>query len=337
MYTKESFCEFIFDSTYNNIKQIISNKNYLEFTIPKKNGFRKINYLPEDSGLALLQKKLSDRFLNKQDLPVCVKGFRRGESYNSFLYTHIGAKYFLRIDIISFFSSLTKEIVELELFDLIKRNVDDEVEDLVELICEIVTYNDSVPQGAYSSPIISNIVMARIDQRITKYCQIFNVRYTRYADDLLFSSSSFNFKEKRWFLRKIKYILSSKKLKVNYSKLKYAENEIVLNGYVISNKEIRLSRNRLHDIRRITTFVDKNYHMNVEDKDEFLKGINDLNLKHYNIKENKFKTVFQVSQYLCGYRAFIISMLDKYHEDYRHQKELRRLIRRIEKQIRRLS
>lgn len=337
MYTKESFCKAILDSRYDNAYKAVQEKNYLEFTIPKKGGVRKINYLPKESALAVLQKNLSNRLLVEQSLPVCVKGFRKGESYNSFLYPHIGANFFLRVDIMSFFPSLTKEKIKPELFDLINRNVDDDVEDLVELICEIVTLNDRIPQGAFSSPAVSNIVMSRIDQRITKYCQIFDIRYTRYADDLLFSSVNFDFKEKKWFLRKIKYILSSKNLKLNYSKLKYAEDELILNGYIISETGIRLSRNRLHDIRHITSFIDKNY-KTANDKEElFLQNINNLHLKHRDLKEYKFESIFQVSQFLCGYRSFIISMLDENYSYTNYQKNLRQMIRRIEKQILRLN
>ena len=333
MYTEDSFCKQVLDTTYDKACEIVQEKKYFEFEIPKKGGSRKISYLPKDSPLANLQRNLSHSFFCKFDLPICVKGFRRGESYNSFLYPHIGARFFLRIDIKSFFPSLTKSVIKPELIELMKHMFDCDIENLVDLICEIVTLNDKIPQGAYSSPILSNIIMARLDQRITKYCQIFNIKYTRYADDLLFSSIDFDFHEKRWFLRKIKYILLSKKLKLNYSKLKYAENELVLNGYIISSKGIRLSRNRLHDIRHIVAFVDKNYKMVFEDEATFIQNINEIKLKHRNKDNYKFESVFQLIQYLCGYRSFIISMLDDAYKYTAHQKNLYQLIRRIEKQI----
>lgn len=199
------------------------------------------------------------------------------------------------------------------------------------------TLEDKLPQGACTSPTVSNLVMARIDQRITKYCQVFNIRYTRYADDLLFSSRIFNFAEKKWFIKKIKYILSSQKLKLNYSKIKFGQKELVLNGYVISDREIRLSRNRLSDIRRIVKFSKENHHLIDQfGPEKFILEANKLPLKYRNLNVYPFGTVFQFVQYMCGYRAFLISMTNNNYTLTPFQKELQRLIRRIEAQITRL-
>ena len=200
-----------------------------------------------------------------------------------------------------------------------------------------IELEDKLPQGACTSPTVSNLVMARIDQRITKYCQVFNIRYTRYADDLLFSSRIFNFAEKKWFIKKIKYILSSQKLKLNYSKIKFGQKELVLNGYVISDREIRLSRNRLSDIRRIVKFSKENHHLIDQfGPEKFILEANKLPLKYRNLNVYPFGTVFQFVQYMCGYRAFLISMTNNNYTLTPFQKELQRLIRRIEAQITRL-
>ena len=55
--------------------------------------------------------------------------------------------------------------------------------------------------------------------------------------------------------------MSSINLKLNYSKLKISNDEISLNGYVISKVGIRLSRSRLSDIRHILSFSEKNYNL----------------------------------------------------------------------------
>ena len=67
--------------------------------------------------------------------------------------------------------------------------------------------------------------------------------------------------------------------------------------------------------------------------DEFLSKANKLPLKHRNLKEYPFKSIFQFSQYLCGYRAYLISMVDTNCLQTSFQKELQRLIRKIEAQI----
>ena len=329
--TLESFCNSIWNNTFENVNKDITKDDYKEFKIPKKNGYRTINYIEETSKLFNLQNRLNKKFLSKQSLPTCVKGFKKGESYISYLKEHVGSKFFLRIDIANFFPSITSSLIKAEL-DIIVNGytIEDKIK-IIDLITNITTLNDCLPQGASTSPVLSNIVMARIDQRILKYCQLFNVKYTRYADDMLFSSETFDF-NKKWFVRKIKYILNSIGLKLNYSKLKIANDEISLNGYVISKDGIRLSRSRLSDIRHILSFSERNYNAAKTDNEKFILEANKLQLKHRTLSISPFSTVFQFVQYLCGYRAFLISILDR-NEVNKFQKELQKLINKIEKNI----
>ena len=181
MFTAESFCNAIWETSYSKVSQSVTKEAYKEFEIPKKGGSRVINYLDRNTEMWNLQQKLLRNFLEKQSLPVCVKGFRQGESYRSFLSEHIGSKFFLRIDISSFFPSVKEAQIKDELSRLLACDSDEEKEKLLNLICAITTLNGSLPQGASTSPAISNLVMARIDQRITKYCQVFDIRYSRYG------------------------------------------------------------------------------------------------------------------------------------------------------------
>lgn len=334
LFTIESFCNAIWDISYSKVSLNITKDVYKKFEIPKKDGTRTINYVAKDTNLWALQHKLLVKFLEKQDLPVCVKGFRKGESYYSFLSEHVGSEFFLRIDVSSFFPSITHKQIRSEVARLLICDSEKDKEKILDLICDITTLNGSLPQGACTSPAISNLVMARIDQRITKYCQVFNVRYTRYADDLLFSSNTLDFSKKKWFLKKIKYILSSKNLRLNYSKIKFGQKRLVLNGYIISSDGISLSRNRLSDIRHVVSFAQKNYNLlKTSGSTNFLQQLNKLPMRHRNLNYYPFKTIFQFVQYLCGYRAFLISLVETNYADPNFQKELQRLIYKIETQI----
>lgn len=338
MFTAESFCNAIWEISYSKVSQSVTKEAYKEFEIPKKGGSRVINYLDRNTEMWNLQQKLLRNFLEKQSLPVCVKGFRQGESYRTFLSEHIGSKFFLRIDISSFFPSVKEAQIKDELSRLLACDSDEEKEKLLNLICAITTLNGSLPQGASTSPAISNLVMARIDQRITKYCQVFDIRYSRYADDLLFSSAKFDFKNRKWFLKKIKYILSSQNLNLNYSKIKFGEDVLVLNGYTISDNGICLSRNRLSDIRHVVAFAKKNHGLiKTYGSEKFLLEANKLSLRHRDLSEYPFQTVFQFVQYMCGYRAFLISLVDFDYEETPFQKQLQHLIRKLETQIARYT
>lgn len=185
MFTIESFCNSIWETSCSRVLQGVSKGDYKEFALAKKGGTRTINYLEKDSKLWGLQQRLLINFLDKQDLPVCVKGFRKGESYYSFLSEHIGAKYYLRVDIESFFPSITDDCIKNGLSSLLVCNSSEEKGKLLDLVCDIVTLDGTLPQGACTSPMVSNLIMAKVDQRITKYCQVFGVRYTRYDCFLL--------------------------------------------------------------------------------------------------------------------------------------------------------
>ena len=338
MYTIESFCKSIWGTSFSKVSQCVNKEEYREFTIPKKDGTRTINYLPPDSQLADIQKKLLAGFLDKQAVPVCVKGFRKGESYKTYLLPHVNSVYYFRTDLKNFFPSVSENKIKETLSELIVCDSEVDKNKLLDLVTDIVTLNGILPQGACTSPSVSNLVMARLDQRILKYCQVFNIRYTRYADDLLFSSQSFDFQRKRWFLKKIKHILGTNQFEINYSKNKYGKNQLALNGYILSNAGLRLSRNRLSDIRHACSFVNNNYPLlNSQGVESFLVKANQMTLKYRNLQLYPFRSVFQLSQYLCGYRAFLISFIDPYNSVSPFQKDLCQLIRRIEMQITRLA
>lgn len=129
----------------------------------------------------------------------------------------------------------------------------------------------------------------------------------------------------------------SREFAKNLTKVFFGQKELVLNGYVISDREIRLSRNRLSDIRRIVKFSKENHHLIDQfGPEKFILEANKLPLKYRNLNVYPFGTVFQFVQYMCGYRAFLISMTNNNYTLTPFQKELQRLIRRIEAQITRL-
>lgn len=335
---QDSFCNAIWEETFQKINGSYDKNDYASFTIPKKDGHRTITYLKKDSRLYNLQKKLLYNYLNKLALPTCVHGFRLKESYRSYLAPHIAGKFFLRIDIKDFFPSLSAEFISGELKQYISLSTDSDTEEIIKLVVDLVTQEGVLPQGASTSPAVSNIAMARFDQRILKYCQALEITYTRYADDLLFSSEKFDFSQKKWFIKKIKHILADAKLRINYSKIKFSKDELSLNGYVITSNEIRLSRKRLSDIRHVLSRMNQNYEiLQTQGEGVFLSGINSLALLHRNLTVYPFESLFLLIQYLCGYRAFLISWIDPYLSESSFQKELKRLILRIEHTIDRFS
>lgn len=318
------------------VKQVASYKKdcYSEFEIPKKDGVRKIHAISKGLDLYKIQRNLNDNFLINIALPVAVKGFVKGEDYNTYLVQHIKKNFYLRADIKGFFDTITTKQIKKMLKEFIT------VDDVVEVIIDIVTLDDKLPQGAVTSPSISNAIFKRIDQRITKYCQEFDVSYTRYADDMLFSSDRINFDKDRFFYSMIKNILKENGFECNYNKKRTGDGKICLGGFIIQD-DIHLSRSKLSNINKLIYFFRENKNFNSDKysidtqifkNNKWLMEVNKLNLKENN-KLKVFNTVSQLLDYLCGYRAFLISMVKNNNSSTSHTIIFKKKIENIEKII----
>lgn len=339
---------FIFDKRYFylqilkfqeiQVKEILSNKEdyYLEFEIPKKNGTRKIHAINKQSDLYKIQKNLNDNLLANIALPIAVKGFVKGENYNTYLIEHVKKRSYLRADIKGFFESITITQVKEMLKEFISIN------NIIDTINDIVMLDNKLPQGAVTSPSISNAIFRKIDQRITKYCQEFNVTYTRYADDMLFSSDKIDFGKEcnNFFYSMIKKILKENGFEFNYNKKKTENGKICLSGFVIQD-DVHLSRAKLNNINKLIFFFRENKSFNSEKysinrqvfiNSDWLQEVNKLDLK-VNGSIKIFETVTQLLDYLCGYRAFLISIVKNNISSSSHTVILSKKIKNIERII----
>lgn len=95
---------------------------------------------------------------------------------------HRNNLYLLKLDIKDFYPSITGEMVYYQFREI---GYNEQVSNLLKNIC---TWKDSLPQGAPTSAYLANLICRRMDARIAGYCNKHNIAYTRYADDLMFSS-----------------------------------------------------------------------------------------------------------------------------------------------------
>lgn len=96
--------------------------------------------------------------------------------------SHRNNLYLLKLDIKDFYPSITGKMVYLQFREI---GYNEQVSNLLTNIC---TWEDSLPQGAPTSAYLANLICRRMDARIAGYCNKHNIVYTRYADDLMFSS-----------------------------------------------------------------------------------------------------------------------------------------------------
>lgn len=155
--------------------------HYHEASIPKGNGeYRKL-YVPDEE-LKLLQKRIADIILARVEISPYATAYRVGGSPLKNAAPHVGHELLLKLDIRHFFDKITYALVRTYAFP---SNVfSDSNSTLLATLC---CYRDCLPQGAPSSPAISNIIMRDFDNVVGAWCSERNITYTRYCDDLTFS------------------------------------------------------------------------------------------------------------------------------------------------------
>ncbi|MBD0785834.1 RNA-directed DNA polymerase [Vibrio sp. Y2-5] len=267
-------------------------------------------------------------------------GFVQGKSYFDFLKPHIHGYYFLRLDIKKFFHSIKISDVSALLEDCFSNEKGKFKYSPYDIALMSVTHKvssnfsdiklrekDILPIGLPSSPVISNIIFRRVDILIQKYCENKKITYSRYADDLLFSSLNSNFIHSENFEREISFFLSCLSLRLNHKKRKACENTISLNGYVIKNSKpkkldffnihkedpvgkISLSNKKLKIIKKIIHHLKKGSSAITIMEELFYLNFNKNRSKFYNYYGFYQKYAEdQLQNKLKGYRSYLLSLV----------------------------
>ena len=151
---------------------------------------------------------------------------------------------------------------------------------------------------------------------------------------MLFSSENFDFSVNNWFLKKVRYIIGDNGFSVNYSKLKVSNSgELNLNGFVISNNEIRLSRKRLAKLRGVGFQINKYFKSDLNPTRDSLVSY----LKaHQQIEDLvSFESFPYVVMYFKGYRAHLIDWLTE--EKSNNSRKIARTINQIESLLEKMN
>ena len=156
---------------------------YYTFEIPKKNGSKRRISAPSIE-LKNIQRKLADVLSVVYDPKVCAFGFIKGRNTVENAARHANKKTVVNLDLKDFFSQIHFGRVRGMLMKApycIK-------EEAATTIAQIACLNGRLPQGAPSSPIITNMIMAPLDNALMRLAKKANCIYTRYADDITFST-----------------------------------------------------------------------------------------------------------------------------------------------------
>jgi len=156
-------------------------RSYHLTTIKKSKGGIRTLSIP-NKRLKYLQRKLLKLFEVIYTTRNTVHGFAKARSNISNATAHVRRPYILNIDLSDFFGTITHKRI-IGLFKGI--GIDFDVAIALARLC---TYANKLPQGAPTSPILSNMICLKMDQALLRFCKANNIKYTRYADDITFSS-----------------------------------------------------------------------------------------------------------------------------------------------------
>ena len=104
-------------------------------------------------------------------------------------------------------------------------------EEVATVLAQICCYDNQLPQGSPSSPIISNMICAKLDSQLQSLAKKYQCIYTRYADDITFSTSKFKFPR-----RLVYFSTQSEELVLGHELEKVIEE----NGFSVNKSKIRL-------------------------------------------------------------------------------------------------
>jgi RNA-directed DNA polymerase len=153
---------------------------YREFNVAKRSGGVRRIAAPADE-LKELQRRILRRLLARLKVHSCAIGFRRGESFVTNARRHVGKQIVIHFDIKEFFHSISAKRVR-RYFRAIGWN-----RPASRLLVRLVTVDGRLPQGAPTSPHLSNLVNHRLDARLAGLANEYDAIYTRYADDIVIS------------------------------------------------------------------------------------------------------------------------------------------------------
>lgn len=227
---------------------------YREFDLPKKKGGSRVISVPIPE-LMTIQKAINSVILNSFKMSRYCTGFKKNMSLVDNAKPHLGAKTLLKFDIHDFFGSITyKKVFKQFKF----YGYGNKVSELLTLLC--VDYKDRLPQGAPTSPTLSNLVSLRMDKRIGEYCKKHNFIFTRYADDITISSKNRLSKQEINQIHFIlKEILEDEGFSLNEKKTHcfYEGHKMKVTGVVINNNLMNPDKIILKEIDNAIYFIEK--------------------------------------------------------------------------------
>ena len=263
--------------------EVVKKTHYVRFAVKKRSGGERVLSAPHRK-LKAIQRWILAEVLSKIPLENPAHGFVPGRGIVSNATPHVGRQFVVNLDLKDFFPSVGFRRVR---HAFRRVGYSGAVSTVFALLCcecprQPVTFNGEryevasgplgLPQGAPTSPALSNLVSRKLDKRLAGFAKKMGLNYTRYADDLTFSGPAELAPRIGYILAKVRHVAQEEGFTVNEKKTRVMRpsRAMEVTGVVVNDKpsvqrdEIRRLRAILH--RAKTEGLDK---QNREDHPHF--------------------------------------------------------------------
>jgi RNA-directed DNA polymerase len=164
-------------------------KRYTEFEIPKRRGEAQRVIRAPIKPIKDVQQKLARTLDDCYKPPSHVHGFVKGRSPRTSAAVHRRQEWLLRVDLADFFPSINFGRV----MGMFMSYPFEYPHDVAVLLSQVCCHRNELPQGAPTSPVISNLICRGLDKELAALAKGERTFYSRYADDLCFSTDRKSF------------------------------------------------------------------------------------------------------------------------------------------------
>lgn len=274
---------------------------YRIFEIPKKNGSKRSITSPHGSLDVLLHRlKMSlDYYYRPKKV---AHGFIRGRNIKTNAEVHAGRPFILNFDLKDFYDSITFA----RLYGLFQAQPFSFHSGAAAVLANLCTYNQKLPQGACTSPVLSNLIASSLDRDLIALSKKYDsCLYSRYADDITFSF----FKPTDWviFAGKVKSVIERNGFLLNENKtrLQYASQRQEVTGLVV-NRKVNIPRSYIMDTRTKIHHFSKD----ANEAAQFFCKKRGINCSHE-------EAIRKLKRHLYGRLSYLCSVLSKYSPIYK--------------------
>lgn len=225
--------------------------HYREFKIKKRSGGYRLITAPFPA-LLEMQEWIYQNILIQIPINPCAHGFTAKKSIITSSKLHTGKKELLKLDLKDYFPSIKINRIISIFKNLGYPNI------IAFYLASICSFEEGLPQGAPTSPILSNIISKELDKRLLSLSKKFNLKYTRYADDLTFSGENIP----STFIKYVTDIITNEGFNVNEAKTRlYKSNtdkikgKRIVTGISVSEEKIKIPRKYKRELKQELHYI----------------------------------------------------------------------------------